>query len=162
MAHVHHDLALVLERVDRLLERPQLRVGEIERDAEHRLLIRASPLVGQVADRTELLQPAPLELLVELPDVALDRRPLDAQAELADLLPEDAANLRVQGLESDHARIITAFRASARACCLRRLEERHPQLVIGQLRDEVRRADGSQRPCRADPRSTASMSSTLK
>ena len=83
--------------------RPQLRVGEIERNAEHRLLIGAAPLVGQVADRPELLQPAPLELLVELPDVAFDRGSLDAQAELADLLPEDPADLGVQGLESDHA-----------------------------------------------------------
>ena len=62
VAHVHHDLPLALERVHRLLELPQLRVGQIERDAEHRLLIGTSPLIGQVADPTELFQAAPLDL----------------------------------------------------------------------------------------------------
>ena len=73
MAHVHHDLALVLERIDRLFELSQLWIGEVERNAEHRLLVRASPFVGQVADRTEFLEPAAVELLVQLPDVAFDR-----------------------------------------------------------------------------------------
>ena len=62
--HVHHDLAIGLERIRRLFDRLQLRIGQVERDAEHRLLIRASPLVGQVADRAKLLQTAPIELLV--------------------------------------------------------------------------------------------------
>jgi len=71
--HVHHDLPLVFERVGRFFDRLQLRIGQVERDAEHRLLVRASPLVGQIADRTKALQAAPIELLVQLPDVSLDR-----------------------------------------------------------------------------------------
>jgi hypothetical protein len=115
VAHIHHDLAVVLEHVDDFFEPSQLRIGQIERNAEHRLLIRTAPLVGQVTNRAELLESAVLELFVQLPDVALDRRAFDTQAEFADLFSEDAANLRVQGLESDHAAIITAFRASERA-----------------------------------------------
>jgi hypothetical protein len=69
MAHVHHDLALILERIDRLFELSQLGIGEVERNAEDRLLVRTSPFVCQVADRTEFLEPASFELLVQLTDV---------------------------------------------------------------------------------------------
>ena len=71
--HVHHDLPLALERVDRFFELPQLRICQVERDAEHRLLIGTAPFIGQITDGTKLLQTAPLELFVELANVAFDR-----------------------------------------------------------------------------------------
>src|SRR5687767_3356353 len=117
VAHVHHDLPLVLEGVNRLLESPQLRIRQIERYTEHRLLVRAAPFVGQVADRPELPEPTPLQLLVELADVAFNRGPLNPEAELADLFPENAADLGIQGLESDHFPIITASHAAAETAC---------------------------------------------
>ena len=48
--------ALVFEVVHLLLEARELRVGEIERDSDDRLAGRAAPLVGQVAERAELLR----------------------------------------------------------------------------------------------------------
>jgi hypothetical protein len=51
----------------------QLRIGEIERDAEYRLLVRTPPFVREVAHGTELLQTAPGKLVVELAHVPLDR-----------------------------------------------------------------------------------------
>src|SRR5438132_7687725 len=71
--HVHHDLPLALERVDRFFELPQLRIRQVERDAEYRLLIGTAPLVGQITDGPKLLQTTPLELFVELANVAFDR-----------------------------------------------------------------------------------------
>ena len=48
------------------------------------------------------MQPAPLELFVQLPHVGLDGRPFELQAELADAFPEHAAQLRVEGLKCRH------------------------------------------------------------
>ena len=73
VAHIHHDLPFVFETVNRPLELPQLGIGEVEGDAEHRLLIRASPLVGQIADRPELLEAAALQLVVELMHIFFNR-----------------------------------------------------------------------------------------
>ena len=76
VTHVHHDLAIGLEGIRGLLDRLKLRIGQIERNAEHRLLVRASPFVGQIADGPKLLEPASIELLVQLPNVAFDRETL--------------------------------------------------------------------------------------
>ena len=102
VAHVAHDLAAVFEVVDRALELAEIRIGEIERNAEHRLHVGTAPLVGEIADRTELVEPAPLELLVELPHVWLDRRSLEPQPQLADPLAEHAAQLRVERFKCRH------------------------------------------------------------
>jgi hypothetical protein len=102
VAHVHHDLPLALERVHCLFETPQLLVGQVERDPEHRLLVGAPPFVGQVTLRAELAESAALELLVQLPDVAFNRGPFHPQPQLAHLLAKDSPDLRVQGLELDH------------------------------------------------------------
>ena len=102
VTHVHHDLAIGLERMCRLLDRPQLRIGEIERDAEHGLLVRASPLVREIANRAKLPEPAPIEFFVQLPNVTFYRGTFNPQTQFADLLAEDPADLRVQGFESRH------------------------------------------------------------
>jgi hypothetical protein len=102
VAHVAHDLAAVFEIVDRTLELAEVRIGQIERNAEHRLHVWAAPLVGEVADRAEFVEPAPLELFVQLTDVRLDRRPLELESQLADALAEDAAQFRVERFECRH------------------------------------------------------------
>ena len=43
-----------------------------------------------------------IQLLLELSDIAFNRRPFEAEAELADLLPQHATNLRVERLKPDH------------------------------------------------------------
>src|SRR5688572_31962978 len=111
VAHVHHHLAIRLERIDSLFELPELGIGEIKRDAEHGLLIGTAPLVGQVTDGPEFLEPATLELEVQLTDVALDRRALDPQAELADLHSEHAADFRVERLELHHSSMLLGVRS---------------------------------------------------
>ncbi len=70
---VHPDLAGVLDVVQLLLEAREIGVGQIERDADDRLLIRASPLVGQVGGRAKSLQSLGLQLAIEIGDVAFDR-----------------------------------------------------------------------------------------
>ena len=100
--HVAHDLAAVFEVVDRALELSEVGVGQIEGNAEHRLHVGTAPLVGEVADGAELVQAAPLELLVELAHVRLDRRTLEPQPELANALAKDAAECRVERFECRH------------------------------------------------------------
>jgi hypothetical protein len=48
--------------------------------------------------------------VVQLIDVLLNRRSFDAQAELADLLAEHAADLGIERLEPGHLAIISGFR----------------------------------------------------
>src|SRR5436190_2683419 len=86
VAHVHHDLALVLEIVHRALELGELRIGQIEGDADHRLPVGTPPFVGQVADGLELLETLALQLAMELVYEALDRRAFELEPELVDLL----------------------------------------------------------------------------
>ena len=47
---------------------------------------------------------------MQLAHVTLDRRSLDLEAELADFLSEDTADLRVERFELDHALIIAVSR----------------------------------------------------
>ena len=106
MPHVAHDLARVLEIVDGALQPAEVRIGQVERNAEHGLHVGAAPFVGEIADRPELVEPAPLELVVELPHVRLDGRSLEPQAELADPLAEHAAQFGIEGFEGRHHSII--------------------------------------------------------
>ena len=78
VTHVHHDLAIGLEGVSGLLDRLKLGIGKIKRNAKHRLLVRASPLVCQITNGPKLLEPTSFELLVQLPNVTFDGRPFNA------------------------------------------------------------------------------------
>ena len=78
-----------LEIVHLALESREPRVREVERDADDRLAVGASPLVGEVAHRAEVAHALALELAIELMDEALDRRAFEAKTQLADALPEE-------------------------------------------------------------------------
>src|SRR5438045_4839353 len=109
MTEVHHDLALVLDVVDRLLQRRELGVGEIEGDADDRLPVGAGPFVAEVAGRVEAAEPLRRQLAVELGDVLLEHRPLELQAEVLDLHLEEATRLRRRLLERMHGAHGTGF-----------------------------------------------------
>jgi hypothetical protein len=72
VAHVHHDLALGLEGVHGLFQLSELGIGEVERDAQHRLLVGTPPFVGEITDRSKLLEAALFELLVKLAHIPFD------------------------------------------------------------------------------------------
>src|SRR5262249_31584116 len=74
VARVHQDLALVFEIVHLFFQPRELWVGEVERNPDDRLSRRASPFVGQVAERTKESEPLALELAVYLLNEPLDRR----------------------------------------------------------------------------------------
>ena len=81
---------------------PRFGSAKIERDTEHRLHVGTPPLVGQITDGPELVQAPALELLVELADVRLDRRSLEAEPQLADPFAEDASQLRIKRFKGWH------------------------------------------------------------
>ena len=62
----------------------------------------AAPLVGEIADRPEVLEPLALELAVELMDEPLDRRTLELESELADGLAEELQDVGRGLLELGH------------------------------------------------------------
>src|SRR5581483_10119593 len=64
-------------------ERLQTRMRQIKRNRDQRLPRRREPLVAEIARRLEL-EPARLQLGVELRDPRLELRAFDAHAEIAD------------------------------------------------------------------------------
>src|SRR5262249_4273767 len=60
------------------------RIGEVERNPDHRLLGRAAPFVRQVARRVEVMQPLLLQLTIELLDLRGEVRPFQLQSQLPD------------------------------------------------------------------------------
>jgi hypothetical protein len=66
------------------------------------LHIRATPLIGEVTDRPELVEASALQLFVELPYVGLDRRSLEAESQLANALAKDAAEFGIERFECRH------------------------------------------------------------
>lgn len=70
---VHEDLALVLDVVDFLLELGQLRIRQVEGNADDGLAVRAAPLVGEIARRSEMPETLAGQLAVQDVHVPLDR-----------------------------------------------------------------------------------------
>jgi hypothetical protein len=102
VTQVHHDLALVFEIVHLALEPRQVRIGEVERNADHRLPIGAAPPVGEVTHRTRALESLAVQLAMELMDEALDRGTFEPQSQLADALAEEGFDFRRGLLEIGH------------------------------------------------------------
>src|SRR2546425_11525760 len=109
MTEIHHDLALIFDVVDRLLQRRELGVGEVEGDADDWLPVGAGPFVAEVAGGVEAAEPLRRQLAVELGDVLLEHRPLELQAEVLDLHLEETPRLRRRLLERVHGGHGTGF-----------------------------------------------------
>src|SRR5205823_7750993 len=58
-------------------------VGEVKGDANDRLTRGTAPLVAQIAERAELLQPLAIELAIELLHKALQRGAFEFESQLA-------------------------------------------------------------------------------
>ncbi len=102
VAHVHHDLAGIFQVIHLALQALEFGVGEIKGNANHRLLRGASPFVGEIALRAELLQAFALQFPVKLLDKTLNGRSLELQPHLADGLGEDLLNVRRSFFEGAH------------------------------------------------------------
>src|SRR5439155_10335701 len=88
MTKIHHDLALVFEVIHLLLELGELGVRQVEGDRDDRLLRRTAPLAREVTLRLEPLDALVLELAIELPHEAFERRTFDLETEIANGLIE--------------------------------------------------------------------------
>src|SRR5206468_8275176 len=88
VAQIHHDLARILEIVHLLLDPGELRVREIEGDADDRLPGGAAPLVREVIVGAEALQ-LPAQLPLEPLDQPLHGRVLEAQVQVPDGHPPE-------------------------------------------------------------------------
>ena len=86
MAQVHHDLPRIFNVVHLRFEALQFGVGQVERDSDDGLHVRAAPFIGEIALGTEPMQPLGVQLVVELLDEALEGRAFQLQAELPNRL----------------------------------------------------------------------------
>ena len=68
VAHVHHDFARVFQVVHLALKPGQVRVGEIERNADDGLARGTSPFIGEIAQRAELVEALGFEFAIKLLD----------------------------------------------------------------------------------------------
>jgi hypothetical protein len=86
VAHVHHDLPRVFNVVHLRFEALQFRIGQVERDSDDGLHVRAAPLIGEIALGAEAMEPLSVQLFVELLDEAFEGRAFQLQAELLNRL----------------------------------------------------------------------------
>src|SRR5579859_2988034 len=83
VTHVHHDLASVFQVVHLVLKLCQVRIRQVERNADERLAGGTSPLIGEIARRTELVDALGLQFAIELLNESLDRRSLELEPKFA-------------------------------------------------------------------------------
>src|SRR5438045_6307756 len=105
MTHVHHDLASVFQVVHIALELRQVRVGQIERNADDGLARRASPFIGEITDRTELVDALGFQFAIELLNESFQRRTLEFEPEFANGLGEYLLEFGAGFLEIEHSAI---------------------------------------------------------
>src|ERR1700722_4758046 len=89
MTQVHHDLASVFQVVHVALKLCQVRVGEIKRNADDRLARRTSPFIGEITQRTELVDALGFQFAIELLNESFERGTLEFEPELTDGLGEN-------------------------------------------------------------------------
>ena len=102
VTHVHHDLARVFEVVHLALKLRQVRVGEIERNADDGLAGRASPFIGEITKRTELVDALGFQFAIKLLDESFERRALEFEPEFANGLGENLLEFGSGFLEIAH------------------------------------------------------------
>src|SRR5271168_64488 len=105
MTHVHHDLASVFQVVHIALKLGQVRVGQIERNADDGLARGTSPLIGEITKRTELVDALGLQFAIKLLNESFERRTLEFEPEFANGLGEYLLELRSGFLEIAHLAI---------------------------------------------------------
>ena len=102
MTQVHHDLASVFQIVHVALKPCQVRVRQIERNADDGLARRASPLIGQITKRAELVDALRFQFAIKLLHESFQRRTLEFEPEFANGLREDLLEFRPGFLEIAH------------------------------------------------------------
>ena len=102
MTQVHHDLASIFKVVHLALKLCQLRVGEIERNADDGLAGGTAPFIGEIAKRAELVDALGFQLAIELLNEAFERRAFELEAELANGPGEYLLEVRSGFLEIAH------------------------------------------------------------
>src|ERR1700678_1758767 len=105
MTHVHHDLASVFEVVHIALKLCQVRVGQIERNADDGLARGTSPFIGEITKRTELVNALGFQFAIELLNESFQRRTLEFKPEFANGLGEYLLEFRSGFLEIAHGPI---------------------------------------------------------
>src|ERR1700677_821194 len=102
MTHVHHDLVSVFEVVHIALQLCQVRVGEIERNADNRLAGGTSPFIGEITRRTELVDALGFQFVIKLLHESFERRTLEFEPEVPNGLGEYFLEFRSGLLEIAH------------------------------------------------------------
>src|ERR1700751_325297 len=102
MAHVHHDLPGVFQVVHIALKLSQIRVGQIKRNADDRLARRTSPLIGEIALRTEFVDAFGFQFSIKLLNESFQRRTLELQPQFANGLGEYLLEFRSGFFEIAH------------------------------------------------------------
>jgi hypothetical protein len=102
MTHVHHDLASVFQVVHIALQLCQVRVGQIERNADDGLARGTSPFIGKVTKRAELVDALGFQFAIKLLNESFDRRTLELEPEFANGLGEYLLEFRSGFLEIGH------------------------------------------------------------
>src|ERR1039458_6375598 len=86
----------------RSLEALQLGIGQVKRNSDNGLHVRAAPLIGQIALGAESMQPLAVQLFVELLHQTFEGRAFQLQAELLNRLGKDLLDLRRRFFEIGH------------------------------------------------------------
>src|ERR1700733_1917454 len=102
MTHVHHDLASVFQIVHIALKLCQVRVGQVERNADDGLARGASPFIGEITERTKLVDALGFQLAIKLLYESFERRTLELKPKFTNRLGEDLLKFRLGFLEIAH------------------------------------------------------------
>ncbi len=89
VTHVHHNLASVFQVVHIALKLCEIRVGEIEGDADHGLARGTPPFIGEITMGTELVDALGFQFAIELLDESFERGTLEFESEFTNGLGED-------------------------------------------------------------------------
>jgi hypothetical protein len=102
MTHVHHDLASVFQVVHIALKVCQVRVGQIERNANDGLARGTSPFIGEITKRTELVDAFGFQFAIKLLNESFKRRALEFEPEVANGLCQYFLEFGSGFLEIEH------------------------------------------------------------
>ena len=93
MTHIHHDLARVFQVVHIALKLCQVRVGQIEGNADDGLAGGTSPFIGEIAQGAKFMDALGFQFTIKLLNESFERRALEFEPEFANGLGEDFLKL---------------------------------------------------------------------